>query len=205
MTDVRPEAIGLKDQYATQVAADLERNASEQRRINAEIAVLQEHLQTLQHDQALLEGVQQALDRATSADPAPRRPAASVPRQAAVGPGTVKPAVGGTSAKRKPSAVKSPRGKAAAAGGLTVGDLIRAYLVAQPEPRSAAEITEALADAHPERTVKATVVRAAVENLVAKSLAERTKQGSSVFYSTSTPRAALDGNQPEPAPDATST
>ncbi|MFV5997980.1 hypothetical protein ACNPQM_37810, partial [Streptomyces sp. NPDC056231] len=40
----------------------------------------------------------------------------------------------------------------------------------------------ALAQAHPDRGVKTTVVRTTLEGLVAKSQAQRTKQGSSVFY-----------------------
>ncbi|MGI5041680.1 hypothetical protein ACM9HB_35195, partial [Streptomyces sp. JAC128] len=53
----------------------------------------------------------------------------------------------------------------------------------------------ALGQAHPDRNIKTTVVRTTVEGLVAKSHAQRTKQGSSVYYTTT--------NTPEPATPAT--
>ncbi|WP_324606211.1 BlaI/MecI/CopY family transcriptional regulator [Streptomyces sp. NRRL B-24720] len=52
----------------------------------------------------------------------------------------------------------------------------------ESEPRSATEISAALTQDHPDRGVKTTVVRTTLEGLVAKSQAQRTKQGSSVFY-----------------------
>ncbi|MFF7098094.1 hypothetical protein ACFY9A_37770 [Streptomyces rubradiris] len=61
-------------------------------------------------------------------------------------------------------------------------DLVRNHLTGTNEPRSAAEITTALGQAHPQRGVKATVVRNTLENLVARCQAERSKQGSAVFY-----------------------
>lgn len=64
----------------------------------------------------------------------------------------------------------------------TLVDIVREHLNAQSEPRSAAEITNALGKAHPERTIKATVVRTTLEGLVAKNQAHRSKQGTSVFY-----------------------
>jgi hypothetical protein len=64
----------------------------------------------------------------------------------------------------------------------TLVDLVRNHLTGTNEPRSAAEITTALGQAHPQRGVKATVVRNTLENLVARGQAERSKQGSAVFY-----------------------
>ncbi|MGW1723456.1 hypothetical protein ACWCQK_11075 [Streptomyces sp. NPDC002306] len=64
----------------------------------------------------------------------------------------------------------------------TLVDIVREHLNAQSEPRSAAEITNALGKAHPERSIKATVVRTTLEGLVAKNQAHRSKQGTSVFY-----------------------
>jgi len=66
-------------------------------------------------------------------------------------------------------------------------------LAGQSEPRSAAEITTALGQQYPERTVKTTVVRTTLEGLVARNQAQRTKQGASVFYT------APDATQPAPA------
>lgn len=62
-------------------------------------------------------------------------------------------------------------------------DLVRGHLAEQGEPRSAAEIAEALGAAHPGRAVKTTVVRSTLEGLVARNRARRSKQGTSVFYS----------------------
>ncbi|WP_063818372.1 BlaI/MecI/CopY family transcriptional regulator [Streptomyces mirabilis] len=75
----------------------------------------------------------------------------------------------------------------------TLVEVIRGHLEQQGEPRSAAEITAALTQAHPDRSVKTTVVRTTLEGLVAKSHAHRTKQGSSVFYT------AAAASQPAPA------
>jgi predicted transcriptional regulator len=67
-------------------------------------------------------------------------------------------------------------------------ELIRHHLSEQNEPRSATEISTALGQAHPERDIKTKVVRITLEGLVAKSQAQRTKQGASVFY-TAAPSA----------------
>ncbi|MFI1487980.1 hypothetical protein [Streptomyces sp. NPDC020747] len=55
--------------------------------------------------------------------------------------------------------------------------------------------SSALPQAHPDRTIKTTVVRTTVEGLVARSHAHRTKQGSSVFYTATT---APQSAEPEP-------
>jgi DNA-binding transcriptional regulator PaaX len=44
-----------------------------------------------------------------------------------------------------------------------------------------------IAQNHPDRTVKITVVRATLEALVAQGRVRRTKQGRSVFYHSTTP------------------
>ncbi|ARZ66043.1 regulatory protein [Streptomyces albireticuli] len=79
------------------------------------------------------------------------------------------------------------------AAGPTLVSLVREALGRQSEPRSAAEIAAAVAEAQPDRTIKPTVVRTTVEGLVAKGQAQRTKQGTSVFY------AAPDGSPAAPA------
>ncbi|MFJ8613939.1 hypothetical protein ACIRH0_43230 [Streptomyces sp. NPDC093675] len=68
----------------------------------------------------------------------------------------------------------------------TLVELIRRHLTEQSEPRSAAEVTTALDQAHPERGIKTTVVRTTLENLVARTQAHRSKQGSSVYYTAPT-------------------
>ncbi|MET9472147.1 hypothetical protein [Streptomyces sp. NPDC002922] len=80
----------------------------------------------------------------------------------------------------------------------TLVNLIRGHLEQQSEPRSATEISAALTQAHPDRGVKTTVVRTTLEGLVAKSQAQRTKQGSSVFYTaTAASEAAAADSQQE--------
>ncbi|MEE1760879.1 hypothetical protein [Streptomyces sp. SP18BB07] len=64
----------------------------------------------------------------------------------------------------------------------TLVELIRRHLTEQSEPRSAAEVATALTQAHPDRRIQTNVVRTTLEGLVAKSNAQRVKQGSSVYY-----------------------
>lgn len=64
----------------------------------------------------------------------------------------------------------------------TLVELIRRHLTEQSEPRSAAEVAAALTQAHPDRRIQTNVVRTTLEGLVAKSNAQRVKQGSSVYY-----------------------
>lgn len=195
MSEITSIGTELTSQYAAQVTGDLERNVKEQERISAEITALQEQLTALQHDHSVLVNVQQVL----GITPAPVQPAAkpdgaAVPaprKKAPAEPGTGK----GTRAKKKAagkqgaassekSAAKKPADNAAAVKGSqpTLVELVRRHLTEQSEPRSAAEVATALDKAHPERGVKATVVRTTLEGLVAKNQAKRSKQGTSVFY-----------------------
>ncbi|MGV9248962.1 hypothetical protein [Streptomyces sp. NPDC003710] len=184
----------LTSQYAVQVTSDLERNAKEQERISAEITALQEQLAALQHDHSVLTQVQQVLGFSLApVQPTAGSGGAAVPaarKKAAAEPGAgkrtrVTKAAGtqGSTTSRKPAA-KKPSDKAAAAKAAqpTLVELVRSHLAEQSEPRSAAEVATALGQTHPERGIKATVVRTTLEGLVAKNQAKRTKQGSSVFY-----------------------
>lgn len=135
---------------------------------------------------------------ATPAKKAARKPAAGKPAAAkpATGmPAAEKPAVAKPAAKSTHSA-KAPEP--------TLVELIRRHLAEQKEPRSAAEISTALGEAHPHRGIAAKVVRVTLEGLVAKSQAERSKQGRSVFYTApaSEPAAASETEaQPQGADD----
>jgi hypothetical protein len=140
---------------------------------------------------------------ATPAKKAARKPAAGKPaaaKQATGKPAAEKPAVAKPAAKKpaakKPAAMK-PAVKStdsAKAPEPTLVELIRRHLAEQKEPRSAAEISTALGEAHPHRGIAAKVVRVTLEGLVAKSQAERSKQGRSVFYTApaSEPAAASE-------------
>ncbi|WP_320777292.1 hypothetical protein [Streptomyces sp. CRN 30] len=217
-------ATDLTSQYATQVATDLERNTAEQERISADIAALQQQLTALQHDHAVLVNVQQALGAAPAAAsaaaetggttvPAPREDTAT--KSGAQRRAQPKKSAGarGRAADKKPAAPKtagrSTAGKKAGTGKQataekadkpTLVELVRRHLTEQGEPRSAAEIATALDQAHPERGIKTTVVRTTVEGLVARNHAQRTKQGTSVYYTA--PDSAQQA--PEPADGSTS-
>ncbi|MFJ2262896.1 hypothetical protein ACIOKD_32085 [Streptomyces sp. NPDC087844] len=125
---------------------------------------------------------------------------AGVPKSAVAKPATAKPAASKTEAK--PAAAESGDAKPAAAKP-TLVELIREHLGRQSEPRSSAEVATALAEAHPEREIKPKVVRTTVEGLVAKGQVQRTKQGSSVFYTTSRAAAADTPAEQDTAPDTT--
>ncbi|MFD7607697.1 hypothetical protein ACFWAN_46195 [Streptomyces mirabilis] len=194
MPESQTPATELTSQYVAQVTGDLERNTKEQERIGVEIEALQEQLRALQHDHTVLVNMQQALG---SASPAAEAAAPSLPHQTSAEPKQSKPKkAAATSAKKtaskKPAAKASSVKASTAAAKPTLVELIRGHLEQESEPRSAAEITAALTQAHPDRSVKTTVVRTTLEGLVAKSHAHRAKQGSSVFYTA----AAVS----EPAP-----
>ncbi|MFE0820703.1 hypothetical protein [Streptomyces sp. NPDC058847] len=209
----------VASQYAARVASDLESNAKEQERIGAEIVALQEQLTALQHDHRVLVNIQQALAGAAPAAggtpvPSPRKNAVAEPApgrkgtRARKGGASAQSPVTKKSTAKKASAAKAPAKAAGAkaagakAAGPTLVELVRRHLVAQSEPRSAAEVSAALAQDHPERPVRTTVVRNTLEGLVAKQQAQRTKQGSSVYYTAvGSPEPA---SAPEPASQAES-
>ncbi|MER8224280.1 hypothetical protein ABTZ58_27570 [Streptomyces sp. NPDC094143] len=213
----------LASQYIAQVSSDLEANVKEQERITAEITSLQQQLASLQHDHGVLVSMQQALGitQATTvpatestgmtgttgaAVPSPRRKKAGT---AAGGKARKSPAAPAKSAAKQPAAKKTAPKKTAAkktavakAAEPTLVELIRRHLAEQKEPRSAAEIAGSLGQAHPERDISAKVVRVTLEGLVAKSQAERSKQGRSVFYSAPADKAAATP-ETEAGPDST--
>ncbi|MFI9648258.1 hypothetical protein ACIHAA_18425 [Streptomyces sp. NPDC052040] len=80
------------------------------------------------------------------------------------------------------TAVRAGAAKKAATAGTTLVELVRRHLTGQKEPRSAAEVATALGQVHPERGIKTTVIRTTLEGLVARNQAQRSKQGTSVFY-----------------------
>ncbi|MFJ7947777.1 hypothetical protein ACIQ6K_29620 [Streptomyces sp. NPDC096354] len=229
MTEIQAHATGLTSQYIAQVTGDLERNVKEQERISAEIEALQEQLGALRHDHSVLVSMREALGGANTADETDTTPAPTVPRQATAEPLQTKPKKAAatrakaTASKKsaakapstkassvKDSSAKAPSAKASSVKASsekapktdakpTLVNLIRGHLEQQSEPRSATEISTALTQVHPDRGVKTTVVRTTLEGLVAKSQAQRTKQGSSVFY---TATAASESAAAEPQQEA---
>ncbi|MCX5263055.1 hypothetical protein [Streptomyces sp. NBC_00199] len=85
MADNHDETTSLRPLYAARLAEDLKHNTEEQERLSSEVTALQEKLESLRHDHALLVNMQQALGDAEKAGEAAATsaPTASVPRQAA--------------------------------------------------------------------------------------------------------------------------
>ncbi|MFF4758306.1 hypothetical protein [Streptomyces sp. NPDC001292] len=202
MPESTASATELTSQYINQVTTDLERNVKEQERITEEITALQSQLAALQHDHTVLVNMQQALgiagaapDPATTDNasvPSPRKKAAAEPRGKAKTAAAKQPTT-------KRQSTKSPAAKNDAAAKKTqptLAELVRRHLTQQNEPRSAAEVATALGQAHPDRGIKTNVVRTTLENLVARSQAQRSKQGTSVFYTAPNPP------EPKAAPKA---
>ncbi|MEU0122202.1 hypothetical protein ABZ114_10980 [Streptomyces albidoflavus] len=196
MPETTTPATELTSQYAAQVTGDLERNLKEQERITADIASLQQQLAALQHDHTVLVNMRQALGITDApAEPAAESESAAVPsprKKASAARGGKQRAAKSAAAPHK-AAAKKPAAKAEGATKAaqpTLVELIRRHLAESTEPRSAAEISTALGQAHPERQISTKVVRVTLEGLVAKSQAERGKQGKSVFYTAPAPELA---------------
>ncbi|WP_331740693.1 hypothetical protein OG323_38120 (plasmid) [Streptomyces cyaneofuscatus] len=176
-----PPTPSITADYAQRVTDDLSVNRSEQERVRAELARLQEELVRLEESEQVLTKMQEVLGTTpkqtakkgkggkTAAVPAARR---SNGKTAAGKTGTTT----GRKTSKKAASPKKP-------GEPTWLELTTAHLTAQSEPKSAAEVSAALTEAHPERTVQVTVVRNTLEHGVAQGLFERSKQGRSVFYS----------------------
>ncbi|MBO1329922.1 hypothetical protein [Streptomyces sp. VRA16 Mangrove soil] len=173
----------LTSQYADKISSDLAENERARRSISDDIAALQERLAVLEGNQALLLRMRESLGPAGATAP---EDTVSTPAAAAEAPSeTAKPTrarrttgAKETSAKKKPA---SSRGDTRPQGPSLV-DLLKQQLRGYDEPRSAAEITDDLGKAHPERSFQTKVVRNTLEALVAKSGAERTRQKRSVYY-----------------------
>ena len=202
MSDTTTATNGVTSQYAAQVASDLERNLKEQERLTGEIAALQSQLDALETDRTVLLNLQNALGAAPSpaaatAEPAAKVPAARKKTPAAAGPAKQTKAKKSAPTTRKAAGKKStPRTVPAESAPPSLVSLVREHLAGQNEPRSAAEVAQVLGQQHPERGIKTTVVRTTLEGLVAKGHAQRTKQGTSVFYtSPDTPPSTEDETQ----------
>lgn len=194
----------LTSQYTAQVTTDLERNLKEQERIHQEIAALQQQLASLQLDHSVLVNMHQALgltvpaaepvptaepeptaEADTSSAPAPAKKAGTRrPRQQKKDT-TPKAPKAPKASKSSKASTSAPAKSEAKSAEPTLVSLIRDHLAAQGEPRSTAEIAAAMGETHPDRGIKATVVRTTLEGLVAKGLVQRVKQGSSVYYTAS--------------------
>lgn len=203
----------IQDRYATRLAEDLENNTKEQEAVREQLAELQARLTRLEDERAWLTRLQGSMasgrpevsvhevpeaaetegeapgagtevvppEAEAAGSPRPER-ARGVPR-----PRTRKPA-GGTKS-RKPAKKTAPTGEKEKP---TLRGLVADVLAADDEPRMVSEFVDALAKRHPDRSApSAPVVRNALEALVAKGLAERSRRQGSVFY---TPAASPSGS-----------
>ncbi|MFJ8386504.1 hypothetical protein ACIQ9Q_18635 [Streptomyces sp. NPDC094438] len=197
-----PDSTTLQSQYATQIQSDLDSNVTERQHITAQISALQEQLSVLEDNHALLTTMQEAIgDTATPAPAKAGKPAkAAKAAKKPAGPSTPRVPQARTapkSASRTAKKQAQPAAKSRAGGGPTLRELVATHLAQSGEPRSAAEITDGLTTAHPDRNIANTVVRNTLENLVAKGLAQRTRQNRSVFYTS--PDSAADHASAGPA------
>ncbi|WP_405901846.1 hypothetical protein OG696_40870 [Streptomyces sp. NBC_00656] len=167
--------------YAQRVADDLSANRGEQERVRSELDRLQDELVRLEESEQVLTKMQDVLGGAPkqTAKQGKSRRTAAVPAARRSNAKTAAGKEGAASGRRTPK--KSASAKKP--GEATWLELTTAYLGGQSEPRSAAEVSASLTEAHPERSVQVTVVRNALEQGVAQGLLERSKQGRSVFYS----------------------
>ncbi|MET8943988.1 hypothetical protein ABZX30_10450 [Streptomyces sp. NPDC004542] len=141
--------------------------------------------------------------RKTAAKPVTKKPATASPA-AKKSPATSPAAKNTKKSAAAPAAAKKPSATApdAQSSQPKLIELVRAQLAEQKEPRSAAEVATALGEAHPGRDVKVTVVRSTLENLVARNQAQRTKQGTSVYYTPTetAPETKATDSDDQPAP-----
>ncbi|WP_432093506.1 hypothetical protein [Streptomyces sp. bgisy100] len=194
----QPEHSNLKEEYASRVDADLERNEEEQERINSELSALQTQLAALKEDHKLLQTMRGALgaERAAQASGTKKSSGAATPKAAAVpkarrakdtAPRAVKAKTGSRKTAKAPTKAKAPAGtkapaKAGKRTGPTLRELVHGHLRGQSEPSSVAEVTSALEKQHPQRTFHPTAVRTALETLAAQGSSERIRQQKSVYY-----------------------
>ncbi|MFE5033196.1 hypothetical protein [Streptomyces sp. NPDC056683] len=182
----------LASEYSARIARDLEINAQEQDRLATEIAALEEQLRAVRENRAVLERLQQALTpqapasaSASASASAPGSATADADTDAVVPHQRTEPAPNRRTVPKQGPAEPKP----------SLVEAVHAYLAEQREPRSATDVAEAIRAAQPGRTIKTTVIRTTLENLVARNRVRRTKQGRAVFYTL----LATDG--PE-APEA---
>lgn len=119
MTQDSTEVQNLKTEYEAKVASDLSANTDEQAAIGEQIGVLRERLTTLEHEQAMLVGVQQAIAAGLAAAGVPATTSAAAPQTTAKGTAAPKvPRARGTksAAPAAPAQQKRTAGAKKAAG-----------------------------------------------------------------------------------------
>ncbi|MET9874662.1 hypothetical protein ABZZ36_08570 [Actinacidiphila glaucinigra] len=202
----------IQDRYATRLAEDLESNAKEQEAVREQVAELQARLTRLEDERAWLTRLEGTVttggpDATAREEPAEEVPAVAAPvAEASAAVAARAPQEGKARAVPRPRARKPAAGAKSRKAGKkaapveekekpTLRGLVADVLAADNEPRMVSEFVDALAKRHPDRSAPtAPVVRNALEALVAKGLAERSRRQGSVFYTPVTPSAgAADG------------
>ncbi|MBM9503251.1 hypothetical protein [Actinacidiphila acididurans] len=170
-----PATNNLGDVYADRIRADLDR-------VDAEIAEVRSKLDRLAADRAWLT---ELLDRLPVPSPSPAVPSAAGPPAATA----ASPEVPAARAAAEPAASSSGPASSSAprrrrgTGGPTLVERVVRYLEGRTEPTSVLEVTRMLNNEDDrDRTVSTVVVRNTLEALVARGIAERSKDGRSVHY-----------------------
>jgi hypothetical protein len=193
VSDVLSKSQSLQAEYEARVAADLRQNEEGHERVTAQIAALQEELEVLRRDREMLLSMQNAVgaiapgttgEEATGeTEPVEEEPKskAQVPKPRRQGAKKAAPSRGRKSARgAKKDAKASEAETEQAPQSAKLIEVVEDCLVRQSGPMSAAEIAAAVAT--PERPVTVISVRTALEGLVRKAVAHRSKQGRSVYY-----------------------
>ncbi|WP_189135029.1 BlaI/MecI/CopY family transcriptional regulator [Wenjunlia tyrosinilytica] len=215
MSDVLSKSQSLQAEYEARVAADLRQNEEGHERVTAQIASLQEELEVLRRDREMLVSMRNAVgtlapeatgeaatDQVESVEEEPKAKA-QVPKPRRQGAKKAAPSRGRKSARGAKKDAKSSGADTAdakeAPQSSKLIELVEGCLVRQSGPMSAAEIAAAVAT--PERPVTVISVRTALEGLVRKAAAHRSKQGRSVYYEpvsgaagASSPTGQTDGD-----------
>ncbi|MFJ5220938.1 hypothetical protein ACIP98_40575 [Streptomyces sp. NPDC088354] len=208
----------IQQEYLRRLDEDLARNASAQQDAADAIARWQEHLAGLQQEAVWLTGLKNTLNgqaHAPGSEESSAEGPDDSPNAVQDESGALPQAVPAPRAARHSRAGSTSRGKKATQGSRpasrtkqdgrgsspTLGSLIVALLDEHQQPRTAAEVTAALAAGHPDRNAQNPVVRNALEQLVAKSRIARHKQGKTVFYTASAQSGAVGATAPEPDVD----
>lgn len=202
----------VKERYAAQFAADLERNRAEQQQIREQVATLAERLALLESEEVLLADLSgrvspppaSAPEQQTAATPEPTGPDADAPSDTSSGaviPGSRQ----GRPSRSGAGRVKKVKATAATAGSGTVKGVeteetgkptLRAAILQllrqHREPRTAKEVMEEVTRAYPHLTPTGGVIRDALSAHVSKSLVERDKRQGAVWYSATSPEPAAE-------------
>ncbi|MFJ2478394.1 hypothetical protein ACIOWI_36600 [Streptomyces sp. NPDC087659] len=195
----------ILDRYAVQIADDLQRNQEERETVRSQIADLQTRRKQLEVEcewlstmRDALAGSIPALDEEPSAAPEAKarslREILAAMKSAEAGPHAFLQSLqekgwGDTPTSDQQSGTPQfqpfdeviSRNAPTKRRGPYLHELV--YSLLTREPQTVSELTRELLQAHPERRgTKTQVVRNTLENLVAKSLAVRTKRATAVFY-----------------------